>query len=198
MADPLFRRSVCLVVHHDEEGAIGVLLNRPIEAASAGLWKALSGEVEGGGEEPQQASSGEATQRFTVPEPPEPAAPSGRSVHFGGPLSGPVLALHAEATLAEAETGSGVYLAAQKDHLQQLVKAAADGPLRLIVGHAGWQKGQLEAEIEAGFWYLLPATADRVFAADDAMWSHLVRTGVGHTLARWVGVDDTHIDPHRN
>jgi putative AlgH/UPF0301 family transcriptional regulator len=60
----------------------------------------------------------------------------------------------------------------------------------LIIGHAAWPSGQLEAEIAAGIWYLLPGTADREFAADETMWPCLVRIGVGRSLTSWVGVDD--------
>lgn len=233
MVDPLFGRSVCLVVQHDEDGAIGVLLNRPLEVAGGNLWQALGGgEVSPGSKGPgsvdagsvdagsgysasgysasgQQLSGqgqnrlsghmdaakantgGETTSDLSSGKP-------GRCVHFGGPLSGPVLALHGVKTLAEAETASGIYLAAEKTLLQQLVNSETQLPVRLIVGHAAWQSGQLEAEVAAGFWYVLPATADRVFTADDAMWPELVRTGVGHALARWVGIDDTQVDPQLN
>lgn len=208
MVDPLFGRSVCLVVQHDEDGAIGVLLNRPLEVAGGNLWQALGG----GDGSPASADDlqGQNQNRLAghlgvaKPSSGEGSAGAlssgtpGRCVHFGGPLSGPVLALHGVKTLAEAETASGIYLAAEKTLLQQLVNCETQLPLRLIVGHAAWQCGQLEAEIEAGFWYVLPATADRVFAADDAMWPELVRTGVGHALARWVGIDDTQVDPQLN
>lgn len=174
MVDPMFGRSVCLVMHHDEDGAIGVLLNRPLQPGPEELWKLLEAD------------------ESRVPR------PTNRSIHFGGPMAGPVVALHAQQQWAEAETGTGVYVAAQKEHLQKLVSRTAEGPMRLIIGHAAWQSGQLEQEIAAGAWYLLPATADRVFEADDSMWPHLVRTGVGHSLASWVGVDDTDCDPHLN
>lgn len=191
LADPLFGRSVCLVMHHDSEGAIGVLLNRPLQLGPGQLLKML----DPGSVEPSSKSSSNGNSRLPSDSPlPRP----GRPVHFGGPNAGPVVALHSQLSLAEAETGTGVYVAAQKEHLQELVKADVNDPMRLIIGHAAWKGGQLEAEIEAGLWYLLPATADRVFEADDSMWAHLVRTGVGHSLASWVGVDDTHINPSLN
>ena len=174
MVDPMFGRSVCLVMHHDEDGAIGVLLNRPLQPGPQELWKLLG-------------DNGSRVPR-----------PTHRSIHFGGPMAGPVVALHAQQQLAEAETAAGVYIAAQKEHLQELVARGENAPMRLIIGHAAWQSGQLEREIAAGAWYLLPATADRVFEADDSMWPHLVRTGIGHTLASWVGIDDTHLDPTLN
>lgn len=182
LADPLFGRSVCLVMHHDSSGAIGVLLNRPLEVGDQ-FWKLLKHQP--------------AADSRLEPQGSESQGPAGW-VHFGGPLSGPLVALHCNRQLAEAEPSQGVYLAAQKEHLEQLVRSRAGTPLRLIVGHAGWSAGKLEAELAAGFWYPVPATVERVFEADDAMWGQLVRTGVGATLARWVGLDATGFDPTRN
>ncbi len=157
----VFSRSVCLVVHHDSSGAIGLMLNRPLHPQPAELLDMIGG-----------------------PAPRPSAAPSG-TVHFGGPLSGPVVALHALPALADSETLSGVYVAAQKDHLEQLLHQAA--PMRLIVGHAGWSAGQLETEILQGSWHVAPASPEIIFSSDDAMWSQSIRQACGRSVARWVG-----------
>ena len=192
LVDPLFGRSVCLVMHHDQDGAIGVLLNRPLQLGPNQLLKMLQQDT------PAEKSSSASRLDGVLSGSSAVESQAKRQVHFGGPNAGPVVAIHKQQSLAEAETGAGVYVAAQKEHLQQLVNSDPASPMRLIVGHAAWKSGQLEAEIAAGLWYLLPATADRVFEADDSMWAHLVRTGVGHALASWVGVDDTHINPELN
>jgi putative transcriptional regulator len=177
VVDPLFARSVCLVMQHDATGAIGLLLNRPLQAGPSELWNLLAGSTNSASRIPSASS---------------------RCVHFGGPMSGPVVALHDGRQWAEAEPTSGVYVAAQKSNLQHVVSPGAAQHVRLIIGHAAWQSGQLEAEIAAGIWYPLPATADRVFAADETMWPRLVRIGVGHSLASWVGVDDSRVVPALN
>lgn len=110
-------------------------------------------------------------------------------VHFGGPLSGPVVAVHGSSELAEAETGQGVYVAAQKQHLEDLVRHKPS-PYRLIVGHLGWESEQLMAEIQSGVWHLVPATADVVFDTENDMWARLVRRATAHSLARWIGTPD--------
>ena len=61
-----------------------------------------------------------------------------RMIHFGGPQSGPVVAIHQESEFAEAETGTGIYVAAQKHHLENLVRRD-QVRYRLIVGHLGWK-----------------------------------------------------------
>jgi putative transcriptional regulator len=110
-------------------------------------------------------------------------------LHFGGPLSGPVVAIHQNSQYAEAETGDGIYVAAQKQHLEDLVRRRP-GPYRLIVGHLGWESGQLEAEIEAGIWHVLPATTDAVFSSANQMWPRLIRRATSSSMARWLGIPD--------
>jgi putative transcriptional regulator len=171
MTDGVFARSVCLVMHHDEEGSIGVLLNRPLQPQPTELWNLLDLQT------------------------PRPSTSSG-SVHFGGPLSGPVVALHRRQQWAEAETGNGVYVAAQKEHLQQLIREK--GPFRLIVGHAGWGAGQLEAEVARGSWYTLPATPEVVFAPEGPAWSVLVRRAGTVRLASWIGCRHLPLRPEYN
>jgi putative transcriptional regulator len=161
LSEGMFFRSVCLVVHHDQDGAIGLMLNRPLAPDIPQLWQLLYGD--------------------TTP----PPQPSDLPVHFGGPIAGPVMALHDQQQLAEAQTGNGIYVAAQRDHLQELLGKSHEC-VRLIVGHAGWSGGQLEKELADGYWYTLPATPEYVFEADDAMWSDLLAKGAALQLASWV------------
>ena len=112
-----------------------------------------------------------------------------RMIHFGGPLSGPVLAIHQESQFAEAETGKGIYFAAQKQHLEDLFRQDTV-PYRLIVGHLGWQTEQIENEIDAGIWHTLPATAESVFSPAADMWPQLIRRATSNSLAKWIGVPD--------
>lgn len=170
--DPVCANSVCLLVHHDADGAIGVMLNRPLNPSPDALMAMLG----------QKAAPD--TNRL-----PAPAAKPAGTVHFGGPLSGPVVAIHNMSEFAEAETGPGIYVAAQKHHLEGLV-SGPHGPMRLIVGHLGWQNDQLQQELEAGIWHLLPATADAVFASDRDMWPRLIRRATARSVADWIGVVD--------
>jgi len=113
----------------------------------------------------------------------------GASLHFGGPLAGPVVAVHGAEELGEAETGHGVYVAAQRDHLESLI-LTSPSPFRLIIGHLGWSHEQLENEIADGVWHAIPATAD-VLSTDDAMlWPSLIRRATSNSVARWIGTAD--------
>src|SRR3712207_6054402 len=93
LGDPNFFRSVVLVIRHDEEGAFGVVLNRPLPSTVADIWRALgSSDVEN--EQP---------------------------IYLGGPVTGPLLAVHRDDEFSEGEVLDGVYYATHKDHLNSLV-----------------------------------------------------------------------------
>lgn len=111
-------------------------------------------------------------------------------IHFGGPLSGPVVAVHNSSEHAEAQAGKGIYVAAQRDMLETLVRQKP-GPFRLIVGHLGWSIDQLRAEREAGFWHMIDATDEDVFAGDHELWPMVIRRATTRSVADWLGIKDT-------
>jgi putative transcriptional regulator len=140
LGDPNFFRSVVLVVRHDEEGAFGVVLNRPLPSTVREIWQALGSDIE-----------------------------NAEPIYLGGPVTGPLLAVHRDEEFAEGEVVPGVYYATHKDHLHHLV-TDYDGPLRIFSGYSGWGDGQLESEIEEGSWLTTPATPLDIFASPDVMW----------------------------
>jgi putative transcriptional regulator len=140
LGDPNFFRSVVLVIRHDEEGAFGVVLNRPLPGTIADVWRALGMEVE-----------------------------NDQSIYLGGPVTGPLLAVHRDDAYAEGEVLLGVYYATHKDHLNYLV-TEYQGPCRIFSGYSGWGEGQLEAEVEEGSWLTTPATSADIFASPEEMW----------------------------
>jgi putative transcriptional regulator len=135
LADPNFARTVVLLIHHSEEGAFGVVLNRPAENTIRDLWEKL-------GEGPCEST---------------------QHVHVGGPVSGPLLALHTDEALAEMEILPGLYFAAQREHLEKLLLQHPGHDFRLFIGHAGWAGGQLENELQQGAWLTTPATVQLIF-----------------------------------
>lgn len=173
LTDAMFGRTVCLVVEHSaESGTAGVVLNRPVISDVTPLWQELT-----------QGSHHTA-------EPP-------RHLHFGGPLSGPVVAVHDQESLADLGRGQGVYLAAQADTLKKLAFVAPQH-YRLVVGHAAWKPGQLEREIAEGMWYWLPVDSALVFSADEEMWPRCLRR-VGQMIVQHVtGVTHVPADPAWN
>ena len=114
---------------------------------------------------------------------------SGPLLHFGGPVSGPVVALHQNANLAEMQSGDGIYVAADRAHLEHLLTDDQD-PFRLILGHVRWDNEQLAKEMEAGWWHRVPASPETVFSPAPAMWPRLIRRGTANSLASWIGTED--------
>jgi putative transcriptional regulator len=67
--------------------------------------------------------------------------------------------------------------------------------IRYFVGYAGWEQGQLEAELETGSWLVVSATAQHVFGHSDKLWSDLTNQ---LTLGRWIDPKNIPPDPSVN
>jgi putative transcriptional regulator len=157
LLDPNFHRTIVLVVDHDEDGALGVVLNRP-------------GEVDAGA---------------AVPELDE-VVTSGDLVFEGGPVRPEaVIALAEYSDDASPESarivGSVGVLASGEDLLQiarRVVRA------RVFLGYAGWGPGQLEDELSDEAWYTEAARAGDVFDGDPAtLWRRVLeRKGGSYRL----------------
>lgn len=194
VTDPMYAGGVCLIVHHDEENLIGVMLNRPLKPTPEALMAMLGEEPDSNPAEPsgEPSESKQIKNRLAAVPPSTPDLASQnpwRMLHFGGPLSGPVVAIHPMSQYGEVETGQGIYVAAQKQHLESLVRQQ-EGPCRLIVGHLGWQTEQLMTEIDQGIWHVVPATTQTVFSPAQEMWPRIIRRATTGSLAKWIGVND--------
>jgi putative transcriptional regulator len=141
LRDPNFARSVVLMIQHDHQGAVGVVINRPSERTVREVW-----EVKG----------------F------DPCDRDDR-IYVGGPVEGPLVAVHAQEPFSEHEILPGLYFSMHRDAVDLIVRKR-DQPFRLYSGHAGWGSGQLEGELEAGGWLHTRATKDDVFAAHETIW----------------------------
>jgi putative transcriptional regulator len=168
LLDPNFARTVLLLVEHNDQGALGLVLNRPTGKTVQELWKQV-------GEAPCENQN---------------------PIHLGGPVPGPLMALHAAGNLSEMEIADGVYFAAKKQHLDAIVRQ--EGNLKIFVGHAGWGPGQLEGEIEEGAWKTLPARAEDVFASDDDLWLRLMQRATTGVLPQMLHLKHVPPDPSLN
>ncbi len=147
LIDPNFRRTVILVGEHNEEGAIGVVLNRPTPL--------LVPEV--------------------APPLTDLAGPEER-VFVGGPVqpqSAVVLAEFDEPDRAHM-LAFGTIGFLQGDLEVEAIRWVRRA--RVFAGYAGWGAGQLEAEIEESSWILEPALPEDVFTEDpEGLWSGVLR-----------------------
>ena len=162
MWDPNFRRAVVLVGHHDEEGAVGVVLNRSLEVAVA----------------------------EAVPPLAELVAP-GEPLFAGGPVEPGGIVVVADfvdpnrAELLAFET-IGFLPPETDDDVATTIRRA-----RVFAGYAGWGPGQLEAEMEQGGWIPEPAAPEDVFHPDPSrLWDDVLRRkGREFDLIRLMPVD---------
>jgi putative transcriptional regulator len=147
--DPNFARTVVLIAEHTEDGAMGLVLNRPAtstvgEAVPDLSW--LTGEDE--------------------------------PVYVGGPVAGTAVIVLAEfdrpelaGAVVEGDLG---FIGPDVDDPERL-----DGALRrarVFAGHAGWGPGQLEAELEEEAWIVEPPRRDEIFTVEpETLWSAVLR-----------------------
>lgn len=151
LSDPNFSRAVVLMIQHDDEGAFGVILNRPTGRSIAEIWTEVRGE----------------------------ACDCREQVHVGGPVAGPLVALHTEPALGDLPVVDGVYCSMSTEKIEEIV--AEDRKLvRFYAGYAGWGGGQLEGELSTGSWLTVRASASSVFhTPDDELWSRATREASG-------------------
>jgi putative transcriptional regulator len=135
MADPHFSKTLTYICEHNEKGALGVVINRPIDLMLSRLLEQVSIPV--------------TSERC-----------DGIAIHYGGPvqtdrgfvLHGPVG--NWQSTLS---INAGIGLTTSKDILQAV--ARGDGPEQIFVtlGYAGWAPGQIEHELAQNAWLTVPA-----------------------------------------
>ena len=146
LRDPNFARSVVLMIRHDDDGAVGVVINRPSEKSVREVWDAI-------GYDPCDRDD---------------------LIFIGGPVPGPLVAVHTLEAFSEREILPGVHVAMHRDAIDLIVRRK-DELLRLYSGHAGWGSGQLESEMEAGGWLNTEATKDEIFADYETIWREVTQ-----------------------
>jgi putative transcriptional regulator len=145
--DSNFRRSIILVGEHNEEGALGVVLNRPAPVTVEEIAPALSSLVS-----------------------------QGDPMFIGGPVQPNAVVVLAEFDRPDRAdllvfASIGFLTGTVEADAAEAIRRA-----RIFAGYAGWGPGQLEAELEDGSWIIEPASVDDVFAADpEALWTSVLR-----------------------
>jgi len=141
LQDPNFHRTVTYLCAHNDEGAMGIVINRPLDLRLGEVLNHMSIEVENDGVDQMPVLQGGPVQRergFVIHEP------------LG----------HWDAVLA---VGDRIGVATSRDILAAV--AQGDGPSRAIValGYAGWGAGQLEREVQQNAWLSGPADSSIIF-----------------------------------
>jgi putative transcriptional regulator len=169
LGDGNFYKSVVLMIKHDADGALGLILNRPTTTSV--------GEV----------------MREIIEQDLECDQP----VFVGGPVNGPMVVLHPIKSCSEADVVRGVYFTADKEKILKVVSQSKK-PFRVFVGYAGWAGGQLEGEMHAGGWLSADATSDLVFYQGDDLWEQVIRTIGDEIIGTAIKVKHVPQDPTLN
>jgi len=162
MPDPNFSTTVTLICEHNNEGALGIVINRPTTLKLSGLFEQLAVDD------------------------PDPAV-AGSPVLSGGPVGterGFVLHDPKHSYENTLSVSDDIWLTLSRDIIDAM--ATGDGPEQSLValGYAGWEPGQLEDEMLANSWLSVPATPEIVFDIPFAeRWDSAART-LGIDIAR--------------
>ncbi|HEX2650628.1 MAG TPA: YqgE/AlgH family protein [Burkholderiales bacterium] len=147
MADPYFAKTLTYVCEHNDQGALGIVVNRPIDMTMQALFERLSLKL-------------------------KDRARADAPVYFGGPVQtdrGFVLHLPAgewQSTL-KVSTGVGSHdiigLTTSKDILEAVGRGEGPAKMMVSLGYAGWSAGQLEHEITQNAWLTVQAKDAIIF-----------------------------------
>lgn len=155
LRDPNFRRTVVLIVHHDEQGTFGVVLNRTTDISAIGLCSSLDVDWCGSPE---------------------------KGIRWGGPVQPQTgwLLFDDQAGAGDhdevKQLAGGVQFAGSLDVLREMAHDPPDH-LHVMLGYAGWGPGQLESELSEGAWLIAPVSRETVFEVDHTvMWDHVLRS----------------------
>lgn len=150
LPDSNFSETVVLLLDYDERGALGLIINRPIDMAPAELLPDVRGLHDYRG-----------------------------TVYVGGPvlMTRMFVLFRSSRTPPDAKhIFDDVYMSASRTVLENMSGPLPDSSaLRLYAGYAGWGAGQLNSEIARGDWHLIPADTDLVFSEEpDGVWEKLL------------------------
>ena len=142
---PVFAQTVIYMVRHDaRSGAMGLIVNRPLGDLPMAVLLQQAGL-------PREGAKGSV------------------KLHVGGPVEPTRLSvLHSDDYTGPdtVKVGAGVAITAEPSILQDIVKGKGPRRAHFTVGYAGWAAGQLEAEMRAGYWIVVPSDDGILF--DDA------------------------------
>lgn len=165
MADPNFARTLTYICEHNADGAIGIIVNRPMEMNLAGLFDRVSIPFED-----EQAEA-----RF-----------AGLPVYFGGPVQtdrGFVLHRPVGSWQSTLAVNAHVGLTSSRDILQAVARDGKPQDILVSLGYAGWAAGQLEQELAQNAWLTVPAKPHILFEQpyEDRLASAMELLGVDFT-----------------
>ncbi len=156
MGDPRFENAVVFLCTHSDEGAMGLIINKP------------SSDV----------TLAELLEQLEI----TPDAPGlNRPVHFGGPVEGGRgFVLHGQdygSQIHTLQVTDEIGMTATIDVLEDIGRGAGPSKALMMLGYSGWGPGQLEGEIAQNGWLTAEASATLLFETADAKkWGAALKT----------------------
>ncbi len=141
LEDPYFSNALVYICEHNENGALGIIVNRPIDMSLAGLMEKIDIKLE-------------AENLANLP------------VYFGGPVQldrGFVLHRPHGQWQSTLMVNSEVGLTSSRDVLAAVGKEGLPAEIIVTLGYAGWEAGQLENELSQNSWLTVPAKTSILF-----------------------------------
>ena len=141
MADPYFSKTLTFICEHNDQGALGVVVNKPIDLTLGNLFE-------------------------QVEIPLQDDVLSAQSVYFGGPVQvdrGFVLHQPQGSWQSTLKIECDIGFTTSRDILQAMARGEGPGRQMVTLGYAGWGAGQLEDEIKRNGWLTVGADADVIF-----------------------------------
>ncbi|MBI5919841.1 MAG: YqgE/AlgH family protein [Nitrosomonadales bacterium] len=141
MQDPYFAKSLTYICEHNDEGAMGIVVNRPISLTLGELFEQINIPLN----QPELAET---------------------QVHFGGPVQterGFVLHESTGAWQSTLKVNDHIELTTSRDILQAVGEGNGPHQLLITLGYAGWGQGQLEEELSQNAWLTVPANERILF-----------------------------------
>jgi len=153
MRDPRFIETVIYMVKHSADGAMGIVINRPIaERSIEELLKGIGVESKG--------AKGEIV------------------IHYGGPVSPEAgFILHSDDVLLQSSTKvkDGVAMTTDAQLIEVISRGKGPRQSLLAIGYAGWAPGQLEDELKANAWFVVSGDKAFIFGKDaDKKWRQAI------------------------
>jgi len=162
LIDPNFSRTVVLLCKHREDGAFGLVVNRPLVTTGPVVVEVRAQE------ESLEQTTASSDREFEV--------------WICGPVEPQrswILVGHDEDEDEERRgkrVAPGLYLSTSPELLHRVLGPSPPARTRLIVGYSGWGPGQLEAELEASAWLISDVDRDLIFnTPSDRMWEAAIR-----------------------
>lgn len=152
--DPNFSQTVVLLLEYDENGAVGLIINRPTEILLASLL-------------PEEKNLRDRRELLFI----------------GGPVGRTQLFLLLQSTARPEHSQrivDGVYATTSLETLREIIAKESPVAFQAYAGYSGWGPGQLDAELMRGDWVVTPADSETVFdKATDTIWHELIRKNKG-------------------